>query len=66
MAKNPVIDDRQLVNTPEPRPEDAVGSEGGAASFGTPRRTQKRTEKFEIDAVTQEQEGGSTTSEPEP
>ena len=54
MPDDPVVDDCQA-QTAESRPEEA-----------TAERIEKRTEKFEIDAVTQEQEGGATTSEPEP
>ena len=61
MANEPVTDRRDVAKPPEPVPEKIVGDKGGAAAPGSP----KRAEKFEIDAVTQEQEGGAGASEPE-
>lgn len=55
MANDPAANDRPVAKKPEPRSDE-----------NEPRRTEKRTETFEVDAVTQEQEGGATTSEPEP
>ena len=41
MPQSPEFDDRKLVNPPRRRPQDAVGSEGGASNYGSPRWTEK-------------------------
>jgi hypothetical protein len=57
-----VADKREQTKPPAARSEEAAQSKSGAS----PTVARKRTEKFEVEAVTQEQEGGSLASEPEP
>lgn len=62
MAKDPksVIDERKRSKPSEPPSEETAGSEGGSSPSPT-----RRTDKFEVEAVTQEQEGGDPASVPE-
>lgn len=58
--QKPGIDERERAKPSEPRPEETVGPKGGASPAET-----RRTEKYEVEAVTQEQEGGNPVSVPE-
>jgi hypothetical protein len=60
--KPQVDDEREQAKPPAARSEEAAQSKSGAS----PTVARKRTEKFEVEAVTQEQEGGSLASDPEP
>jgi hypothetical protein len=43
----PTIDADQIVTPAPPRPQESVGSEGGASLIGTPRRVETDTDNDE-------------------